>query len=305
MPTKNNLLLLPVFSCLLASTLWGLMWYPLRILEQLGVPGLWATLIIYLAALIIILPRLWRQHSRVMQQPLMLVMIGIFAGWTNLAFILAVLEGHIVRVLLLFYLSPVWAVLLGWLVLREHLSFFAWCIVFLAMAGAGIMLWHPDAGTLLPQVSADYLAISSGFAFAVTNVFIRKSGHIPIILKMGSTFLGVMVLSIVGIFFIEVSIPNISFQSVFIMIAVGCFGMIIMTFSAQYGVTHLPLYRSAVIFLFEVVVGAISAEILTEEVTTFKEWAGGILVMFSALLIALESINPDKTYTPESNNKTT
>jgi uncharacterized membrane protein len=39
-----------------------------------------------------------------------LAALGLAAGWTNLAYVLAMLQGEVVRVLLLFFLSPLWTV---------------------------------------------------------------------------------------------------------------------------------------------------------------------------------------------------
>ncbi|MDX1519884.1 MAG: hypothetical protein R3318_07135 [Gammaproteobacteria bacterium] len=64
----------------------------------------------------------------------------------------------------------------------------------------------------------------------------------------------------------------------------GILGMVMMTYTAQYGVTHLPLQKSAVIFLFEVPVGAVSAAVLSEEVISVYEYTGGALVMLAAWL---------------------
>ena len=40
-----------ILSLLLAATLWGVFWYPLRLLEQHGLHGLWSTLLIYCGTL--------------------------------------------------------------------------------------------------------------------------------------------------------------------------------------------------------------------------------------------------------------
>ena len=43
--------LLPVLSLLFTATLWGVVWYPLRLLEEQGLVGAWSALISYAAAL--------------------------------------------------------------------------------------------------------------------------------------------------------------------------------------------------------------------------------------------------------------
>ena len=40
---RSNHQFLPIFSLLLTATLWGLVWYPLRLLEEQGLSGLWAS----------------------------------------------------------------------------------------------------------------------------------------------------------------------------------------------------------------------------------------------------------------------
>jgi len=292
MPTKKPHAFFPVISCLIAATLWGLLWYPLRLMEEMGVSGLWASVLIYTATLIPLLPVLWINRSGIMQRPLALLLIGITAGWANLGFILALLEGNVVRVLLLFYLSPIWTVLLGKFLLKEHLSILAWLSIMMAMCGAVIMLWQPDTGILLPTNAADILAITAGFAFAFMNVMVRKTGDIPIVLKMGPACLGVLFLAAIGILVMQPPPPVLTSATLGFAMGVGCIGMLAMTYTAQYGVTHLPVHRSAVIFLFEIVVGAVSAALLTNEIVTLKEWAGGLLVVLAAWITAMETLQP-------------
>ena len=112
--------ILPVLSLLLSATLWGLVWYPLRLLEAQGLQGLWLTLASYTAALALGLAWLWRGRHDWRAQPVLLLLMTLAVGWCNVAFVLAVLDGTVVRVLLLFYLSPLWALVLGWVFLREH-----------------------------------------------------------------------------------------------------------------------------------------------------------------------------------------
>ena len=295
MSTKNNSTLLPIICCLIAATLWGVLWYPLRVLEGMGIPGLWATLIIYLSALVPMWPLFWKQRNGLRSQSLLFVLIGFFAGWTNVAFILAILEGHVVRVLLLFYLSPIWTLILGVMFLKERLSPQAWYSLFISFIGALVILWPSDNNSLLQFNQVDMLAVSAGFAFAVHNVLVRKTGDISIILKMGSAWIGVIVLTIAGITMIQLSPPVFNGTSLALAIVIGCVGMSLMTFTAQYGVTHLPVHRSASLMLFEVFAGAVSAALLTEEILTLQEWSGGLLIVFAAWLTTRDLMNNHAT----------
>lgn len=80
--------------------------------------------------------------------------------------------------------------------------------------------------------------------------------------------------------------PGVTFAITLSAIALGIFGILLMTVLVQYGVTHMPIHRSAVILLFELVTGAISQQLLTDEVMTATDWAGGLLIIIAAYISA-------------------
>ena len=285
MPSKPQIAFLPVLSLLFSATLWGVLWYPLRLLAEQGLSGQWSTLIIYSAATLVGLPLLWRYRNE-WQQPGLLCALACASGWCNIAFILAVIEGNVVRVLLLFYLSPLWTVLLGRLLLGERLSSAARATLLLAMTGSLIMLWNPALGIPWPEQRADWLAISSGFAFALSNVLVRKLQHAPVMIKAAITWWGVVALVVVMLLVSGEPLPEVSIGAVAAAVALGGIGIVLMTLAVVYGVTHMPVHRSAVILLFELVAGSLSSQWLTAEVVQANEWAGGTLILAAAWLAA-------------------
>jgi drug/metabolite transporter (DMT)-like permease len=70
-------------------------------------------------------------------------------------------------------------------------------------------------------------------------------------------------------------------------------GILVMTVLVQYGVTHMPVHRSAVIALVELIAGAVSQQLLTDEVVTVREWVGGGLIVIGAYLAARASSPKD------------
>lgn len=285
--SSSSRTLLAVISCLLAATLWGTFWFPLRELRAAGLPGLWATLTIYVGASLALLPWFWSRRIGLRRQlaghPVNLIAIAAGSGWCNLAFILAVLDGTVVRVLLLFYLAPMWTVVFGWLILKEHPDRAGVLTLLLAMAGGVIMLWPQQGDVLTSAVShADVLALTAGMAFAFNNVMVRRSGYLPIGFKMLSAWTGVLTLTVGAILLTGSEAPAASQGGWIGAFIFGVFGMTLMTYTAQYGVTHLPVYRSAVIFLFEIVAGAVSAWLLSDEIIHWREWVGGALVIAAA-----------------------
>lgn len=277
---------MPVAALLAGATLWGVVWYPMRLLEQAGLSGLWLALLLYGAALIPGLALAWREFPWLGRRPGLLFWIALTAGWTNLAFILAILDGNVMRVLLLFYLSPVWAVLLGWLFLRERISGSALAVIATALAGGLLMLWHPDSGIPWPRDAADWLALSAGFAFATSNILIRHGAEVPVPVKSLVVWIGVAVLAALMIAWRQPALPAFNLANLGGAIALGLVGMVAMTMLVQYGVSHMPVHRSAIILLFELVAGAISQQVLTNEIMTGVEWGGGVLVIAAAAMTA-------------------
>ena len=291
---RSNHRFLPILSLLVTATLWGLVWYPLRRLDAHGMGGLWASLVSYAGALLLGSGWLWRSRADWRESGMLLALMALGVGWCNVAFVLAVLDGTVVRVLLLFYLSPLWAVILGWLLLGEHPGYQGLVVFVLAIAGAATMLWDPAIGLPWPRGDADWLAVSSGFAFAFANVMVRTMRAVSLQSKSAANWLGVVLVAGAWILAASEPVPVVSYSVWAGAVLLGWFGFLIMTVTVIYGVTHMPLYRSAVILLFELVVGAVSALLLTDEQVLPREWLGGALILTAAYLTAHAQVGESK-----------
>jgi len=287
--------ILPVLALLLAASLWGIFWIPLRWLESLGLSGLLATFLIYIGTLVISLPILLVKRAEWRQQPALILAIMLSSGWCNTAFILAIIDGEIMRVILLFYLSPLWSTLLARILLKEQLSARAYATLVLAALGALLILWEPRMGMPWPGSSADWLAISSGFAFAFTNLFTHMAGQTSIKTKTVAAWLGVILISGSALLLGDHQIVLSNTTGVMMALLIGLLMMSVMTFAVVYGVTHLPVHRSAIILLFQVVVAAISSYLLTEERMAWYEWLGGIIVIVAAYLAITQQSHRPQT----------
>ena len=276
----------PILSLLIAATLWGVSWYPLRLLETKGLSGLWITLLVYGFALIAGLLLFNKNLKEFSKQPQILFLVAAGNAWCNVAFILAILEGNVMRVLLLFYLSPLWATLLGRWWLNERLTTMSWMTLVVAITGALVMLWDPSMGIPWPGSSADVLAITSGMGFALANASVRRLQDTSVPAKNLAAWLGVVVLCLLWLGWQGQSVPQVSTGVISSTFVVGGLLIMLMTFTVQYGVTHLPLHRSAIILLFELVAAALSSHWLSEERMSSAEWLGGMFIVFAGYLSA-------------------
>jgi len=280
----------PVAALLTGACLWGVIWYPMRLLEGGGLGGIWLTLTLYGTALVASLPFTLKSLPEFTRRPGWLLLLMLAAGWTNIAFVEAVLEGNILRVLLLFYLSPLWATLMGWALLHERITRVGFASLVIAMSGALLMLWNPILGAPWPQGKADWMALTSGFAFALSNVIVRKMQDVSIAAKALSVWAGVVIVGVIMIAAFSLPMPQPSGSIFAGAVALGVLGILLMTVLVQYGVTHMPVHRSAVIALIELVAGAVSQQLLTNEIVTMREWVGGVLIVVGAYLAARASV---------------
>lgn len=282
----NQAIVIPVM--LAGSTLWGLYWLPLRWLEQVGLEGLWALTFIYIGATATLGLVARRQWAALAGARWRLLGIGLSAAVSGIAFGLGMLEGQVARVLILFYLSPVWAVLLGRMLLGERLLAVTVPALVLALLGAGLMLLSDlrglDRGLLGAFSPADLLGLVAGFAFALTNVQLRAARGLPGALRNLASVALVPPLAAVAAAGVGTSF-DAPWWALLAALGVGVVWMSSMISATQYGISRMPLQRSSVLLLFELVVGAVSAAWLAGEVLGTTELAGGACIVLAGLAV--------------------
>lgn len=273
----------PLFALLYAASFWGFVWYPVRLLDGLGMTGLWQTFVCYSAALALLVLLHGLPLKSLAGQQRDAFWLVLSSGWTNVAFLLAVIDGEVVRVLILFYLSPLWAVLLGRWLLREPIRRHTGIMLLLGLAGAVTMLWRPRA--LQAEAGmADWLALSAGFAFALTNVMTRRMRRVSDSLKAQLAWIGVVVISLLGLMIQSTPLPVVPLAGWLGAILLGVVGFLSSTLAVVYAVSRMPVQRSSVIMLFEIVVGALSAWLLAGELLSWREWWGGTMIIGAGLV---------------------
>ena len=286
---KQNKNILAIFGLLFGATSWGVIWYPYRLMSEAGVSGVAASFYTYsIAVLLGIL--LYAKHWRGLASlPKSIIILSLIAGWSNLGYVMAVVHGEVMRVMLLFYLSPLWTLILAHYWLKEPISRIGIFAIVLSLFGAFIMLWQPGAWPL-PNSTSDWLAISAGLCFALTNVITRKSHHLSLRAKSLAVWIGVVVMALICLPFVQPVIgeqfPNLSFFSVtqWLVMCLIAVLLVAVTLAVQYSVTQMSATRASVIFLFELVVAAVASYYLAHEVMTWNEWLGGGLIIGAALI---------------------
>jgi drug/metabolite transporter (DMT)-like permease len=272
---------------------WGVSWWPLRQLQDAGLHPLWATVLIYGLAVALIVALRPGAVAHLLKTPVLWVLV-LAAGTTNATFNWAVTIGDVVRVVLLFYLMPLWAVLLARLLLNERLTPMALARVAMALAGAVVVLWPAESsgsgGLPLPQSLPDWLGVIGGFSFALNNVMLRREAHQPEAARALAMFFGGALVA--GVLAAALSAqgtvplppaPAWGWVAGALALAVFFLGG---NLALQYGASRLPANVTAVVMLTEVLFASVSAVLLGAGQITPSLALGGALILGAALLSA-------------------
>jgi len=284
--SKQNVM--PVAGALSGALIWGLIWYPYRMLMEAGVSGTMATLITYSLAMLcgaFMLPRVWHELPKAGWWAVLLV---LSAGWTNFGYVLAVLYGEVMRVLLLFYLAPLWTILFSRWLLGERLDHYGYRVIFLSFFGAVIMLWEPRLGFPMPNNLAEWVGLSAGMAFALSNVVSRRASHLSLQTKSYSVWMGTAMLTVPLLLWqggVHGQLSMIDAHNWLILVLLGVV-LCSSTYAMQYALSELLANHAIVLFLFELVVAAIASYFLAGEAMQWRDWLGALLIISASLLSA-------------------
>ena len=284
MPSKQKIT--AITGLLSGAAVWGLVWYPFRILEHAGLSGMLSSFLAYAFALMIgltISGPVWRELRIAKGWGVILI---LSAGWTNFGYVQSIIEGEVMRVLLLFYLAPLWTVFFAHFLLGERLNRYGYAVITLSLVGALVMLWQPSLGLPLPQNRAEWIALSAGMSFALTNVVVRHTQHLSVNFKSASVWLGTVLLTGAMMLYqgdLFTQLGNISNESWWMLALIGLV-LCATSFAVQFGLTHLPANQAIMLLLFELLFAAVAAYFLAGEKMGVQELVGAVLIVSASLL---------------------
>jgi drug/metabolite transporter (DMT)-like permease len=148
------------------------------------------------------------------------------------------------------------------------------------------MLWVPQRGLPLPQNISEWIGLSAGMSFAFSNVVSRRAVVLNVEAKSYSVLLGTALLTAPMLWWqggVPAQLLGIGAQTWLILGLLGI-ALCATSFAVQYGVTHMLSNRAMLLFLFELVIAAISSYFLANEVMQLHDWVGALLIVSASLL---------------------
>lgn len=159
---------------LVAGGIWGLFWYPLRLIEEQGVSGDWVNLLFFAVSATAILP--WALKREVLAtQSRDQLFTGFLLGTAFALYTLSLVMTDVVRAILLFYMTPVWSTLISIAFLGDRLTIRRGAALILGLGGLWLVIQN-DHGLPIPRNLGDWVALLAGFCWSLGTL---RSYHRP------------------------------------------------------------------------------------------------------------------------------
>ena len=280
------------YACLYAGAVWGLFWIPLRELEDAGFQGLWITVVYFLIPALCLIPvTIWR-WKYVKRGGFQLQLTAIISGGALLLYSTSIVYTDVVRAILLFYLTPVWGIILGRIFLGDKISTPRVIAMILAIIGM-LTIFGLGSKFPLPQNLGDWLGLCSGFMWAVAMVLINKNkNHSTIELTVGFFQWSLILSLFAAVLLSPESLP--SFDKIVPVIPLMLTFMVLLILPGTYASLWGPKYLNpgvvGLLFMTEIVVGAISVAILAGEPFGIREITGVLFIAGASMLEPLSQL---------------
>ena len=279
-------------ACLYAGAVWGLFWIPLRALEDVGLHGLWVTVVYFIVPTICLLPiGIWRwKHFKV--GGFQLQITAMVSGGALLLYSTSIVYTDVVRAMLLFYLTPIWGTVLARIFLGDAIT--PMRIITIAIAIIGMLtIFGLGVQFPMPKNVGDWMGIGSGVLWAIAMVRIRVDPAISAIDMTLGFFFWSLIFSILAAAILAPSyVPSVAQTLPAMPLLLIFMALLILpgTYASLWGPKFLSPGVVGLLFMTEIVVGSISVALLSGEPFGIREVIGIILIAGASLMEPIGSL---------------
>ena len=271
---------------LCVGVFWGVYWVPVRAIAELGLDGAWGTGAINLAAMLFLLPFI-AGKTRVFRDTGFVGVASIALGGAAFAlYSIGFLYGKVALIVLLWFFSPVWSVLIAKFVLRWRVPTLRLIAIGVGLAGLFIMLGG-EGGLPVPRSLGEWMAFVGGLIWAGATAGMRLKSRVPPLPAAFVFALGATLTSFAFAPFLEPLPAIAAADAVRIGITVLVTGGVwwgLSIAALMWATLRLDPARVGILLKPEVILGALTAAIFAGETLSASEMIGGGLVVLCGLL---------------------
>ena len=274
-------------ALLTGGCLWGIYWIPMGYLEAMGFHGATAGIVLCVSCLVVLSPMIWHHRMLFVRHYKTLLFSGLLTGAALSLFTTSLAYTDVIRSILLFYLAPVWGVLVGIIVLHERLTITRCFVIAFALIGLYVIL-GTGSGIPLPRNIGDVFALLSGMLWAIGSLGLLRAQSIPVIPQIIAFFVGSLLVSVMTYWLIGAPLTIVittqtilHFALIAFLIACYALPMIWLTIAPARVLTPA---RVGILLMSEVIIGTSSAALLSGEPFGTRELIGTICIICAALI---------------------
>ena len=287
-------LVAPETAIAISGAFWGLYWIPVRHLQAGGVGVVWFTLCLFASVLALLVPLLVRYPpARAAFTPRMLL-TGLLTGGAFVLYTVSIVLTEVVAAILLFYMSPVWATVLGRVLLAER--FTASRVVALVMGLGGLwVVLGSESGVPLPRNPGDWCALAAGVMWALGTLRVHQDAATSSAAHAVSLFVGgALVIGVVALMQdMAGPPPPVTAASAAIVLAMAAVSLLT-AWSILWGARLLSPGRAGLLLMMEVITGLASAAVLAGEPFGMAQVFGSMLIAGAVVVEVLPPAGPSR-----------
>lgn len=284
--TRSNPHLLPAIAVALCGAMWGIYWLPLRWFETQGVGGVWVSLIFNALALAATLP--WLMRRKAWEGFAAQWLNGFLLGTAFSLYTVSLVLTDVVHAILLFYLTPLWSTLAGWVLFRERMNGARLLAIVLGVAGLAAVLGVSD-GIPYPRNVGDWLALASGMCWAAGTLrsYRRPTQRIvqPVFgFALGGLLSSLLILALATAMALPLAESGHLLPALPWIVLLGLIIFVPPNFLILWAAQRIDSARVGILLMTEVLFGAISAALLSGEPFGLTEAIGTALITGAGLI---------------------
>lgn len=276
----------------LAGSLWGLYWVPVRVLAEAGLVGSSGSLVVVAIAFVLLLAALAVARPSLAGTDPLAVLANAAGGAAFMLYSVGLVEARISAVILLFYLTPVWTTLITAFVLRWPVPRLRYAVIALGLIGLVLVLGLHN-GLPVPHAVGEWLGLAAGALWSVASVGMRVRGAVPPL--AGSTLFAAGALIAGGLLWAALpmapGVPAISINAVALAwaLAAALVWWIGSLLALVWAAARLEPARVGILLMSEVLVGVMSSALFAGEILTTSQIAGATLLVAAGVVDALSA----------------
>ncbi|MEQ9487616.1 MAG: DMT family transporter [Alphaproteobacteria bacterium] len=287
MPRHSHFILI-CLTVFVAAGFWGLYWLPQRMLLDAGMTGGWGTIAQYIISILVMAPMaIWRL-AKGKQIGLRHWACGLLLGSGAIFYANSFLATEVVRALVFFYMTPLWATLIEMVFLKRRPGWPRAASIVLAMLGVWVAVGL-DLGVPVPVHLGDWFALLGGLliaAGAARTEIEKPQGVFPLLFIV---IVFALISSACQFPILAGSIGamptfDTAMESLPLLVGISLLFVLPTTAVIFWAPQQIGTGIFGILILSELVIGVISAALLTEEPFGWREATGATLIVIAGIV---------------------